>query len=167
MKRVVGIIAVSSLVVLSCKETTKAIHYEPKPEIVAVEDSTGYDSLLAMELGADDYGMKQYVMAFLKEGPNRDQDSTEVQEIQRAHLDNITRLAEEGTLVLAGPFMDEGAIRGIYVFNVASPEEADSLAQTDPAVQAGRLLLEFHPWYGSAAVMKIKEIHGRIAKMNI
>lgn len=123
-----------------------------------------YDAELAAEVGADDYGMKRYVMAFLKSGPNRPEDPEEAQALQRAHMDNIRRMAEEGRLVLAGPFMDDGEIRGIYVFDVDSMEEAEALTATDPAVQAGSLVMELHPWYGSAALMKVKEIHGRIAK---
>ncbi|MDM7939798.1 MAG: hypothetical protein QUS07_05575, partial [Methanothrix sp.] len=50
-----------------------------------------YDSTLARQLGADDIGMRKYVMAFLKKGPNRDQDPATAQAIQRGHMDNITR----------------------------------------------------------------------------
>lgn len=114
---------------------------------------------LAATLGADDYGMKQYVMALLKAGPNRDQDSATAVALQRAHMDNIKRLAEEGVLVLAGPFLDDGELRGVYLFNVVSIEEAEALTKTDPAVQAGRLIMELHPWYGSAALMKVNEWH--------
>ncbi|MEZ5198772.1 MAG: YciI family protein [Bacteroidales bacterium] len=128
---------------------------------------TAYDSLLAKKLGADDYGMKQYVMAFLKRGPNRNHDSAAAAQLQRAHLDNIVRMANEGTLVLAGPFMDNGEIRGIYIFNVTTVEEAEALTATDPAIQAGRLVMELHPWYGSAAVMQLNEVHEKIAKINI
>ena len=127
---------------------------------------TTYNEELANEIGADDYGMRQYVMAFLKAGPNRNQDSTRAAELQRAHLDNITRMAEEGDLVLAGPFLDNGEIRGIYIFDVKTVEEARELTATDPAVQAGRLEMELHPWYGSAALMKVNEIHGQISKQN-
>ena len=35
---------------------------------------------------------------------------------------------------------------------------------TDPAVQAGRLVMELHPWYGSAALMTVNETHKRVAK---
>ncbi len=130
-------------------------------------DSMTYNADLAAKLGADDYGMRQYVMAFLKAGPNRDQDSSEAAALQRAHLDNIIRMAEEGQLVLAGPFLDQGDIKGIYIFAVNSVEEAEELTKTDPAVKAGRLIMELHPWYGSAAVMKINEIHKEIAKIQI
>lgn len=125
-----------------------------------------FDAALAEELGADEYGMKRYVMAFLKAGPNRDQDEETAAELQRAHMDNIQRLAESGVLVLAGPFLDSGEIRGIYVFDVVSIEEARELTSTDPAVQAGRLEMELHPWYGSAALMNVNEIHSRISRTN-
>ena len=120
------------------------------------------DTLLARELGADEYGMKQYVMAFLKAGPNRSQSQEEAMKLQKAHLDNISRMAKEGTLVLAGPFLDEGDIRGIYIFNVTTIEDAKALTETDPAIQAGRLVMELHPWYGSAALMKVTEIHSTL-----
>ncbi len=130
------------------------------------QDSTVvYDSLYAQQLGADEYGMRSYVMAFLKTGPNRSQSPEEAQQLQKAHLANIHRLAEEGTLVLAGPFLDDGDLRGIYIFNVATVDEAEALTATDPAIQSGRLVMELHPWYGSAAVMEIQEIHDRIAKI--
>jgi uncharacterized protein len=123
-----------------------------------------YDSTLAKSLGADDRGMKRYVMAFLKKGPNRSQDSTTAAKLQAAHMANIHRLAEEGTLVVAGPFLDDGEVRGIYIFNVESVEEAKKLTETDPAIKAGRLVMELHPWYGSAALMQVNEIHNRINK---
>jgi len=131
------------------------------------KDTLVYNAELAKELGADDYGMRSYVMAFLKAGPNRDQDSVAIVSLQRAHLDNIVRMAEEGLLVLAGPFMDNGDIKGIYIFAVDSIEEAEKLTKSDPAVKAGRLIMELHPWYGSAAVMKINEIHNEISKIQI
>ncbi len=127
-------------------------------------ETEGYDARLAEKLGADDYGMHQYVMAFLKAGPNRSQDSLEAARLQKAHLDNISRMAKEGTLVLAGPFMDDGDIRGIYIFDVQSIEEAEKLTATDPAIQAGRLVMELHPWYGSAALMQVTEVHEKLAK---
>lgn len=129
-----------------------------------VAHATAFDAELAAELGADDYGMRRYVMAFLKSGPNRPEDPEQAQALQRAHLANIRRMAEQGKLVLAGPFMDDGEIRGIYVFAVDSVEEAEALTATDPAVQAGSLVMELHPWYGSAALMKVNEIHASIAK---
>ena len=137
---------------------------QSQSEAITQENETGFDAELAKELGADAYGMRQYVMAFLKKGPNRDRDSLAAAELQAAHLANIGRLAKEGKLSLAGPFLDDGDIRGIYIFNVASIEEARALTETDPAIQAGSLVMELHPWYGSAALMKVNEFHTRLAK---
>jgi uncharacterized protein YciI len=131
------------------------------------DQETVYNAALAEKLGADDYGMKKYVMAFLLAGPNRSQDTETRTRLQRAHLDNITRLANEGILVLAGPFLDNGDIRGIYIFDVETIEEAKKLTETDPAIQAGSLIMELHPWYGSAALMQLNEIHEKLAKLNI
>jgi uncharacterized protein YciI len=130
-------------------------------------ETAGYDPVLAKQLGADGYGMKVYVMAFLKRGPNRSQDSTTAANMQKTHLENINRLANEGKLVLAGPFMDNTDVRGIYIFNVTTVEEARKLTETDPAIQAGRLTMELHQWYGSAAIMQLNSLHKRVEKKNV
>ncbi len=75
------------------------------------------------------------------------------EELQKAHLANIRRLADMKKLVLAGPFGDNGTLRGIFVFRTASLEEARALAATDPAVQAGRLAIDIHPWLVSEGVL--------------
>lgn len=156
-------IAMLSFIVLACK---------PEVSVEKTENSASgpvitYDSTLAAKLGADEYGMKKYVMAFLKAGPNRDQDSITAVGLQRAHMENINRLAEEGKLILAGPFLDGGDMRGIYIFDVSTIEEAKALTETDPAIQAGRLVMELHPWYGSAATMMINEWHEKVQKTKI
>jgi len=129
---------------------------------VPVAAQTTYDAALAKKLRADEYGMRTYVMAFLKAGPNRDRSAEEGRKLQRAHLENINRLAAEGKLVMAGPFADDGPIRGIYLFDVSTVAEAETLTKSDPAIQAGSLVMELHPWYGSAALMLVNEVHARI-----
>jgi len=68
------------------------------------------------------------------------------EEIQKGHMANINRLAEMKKLIAAGPFGDDGRLRGIFVFRVGSLEEAKALTATDPAVQGGRLVMEIHTW---------------------
>lgn len=127
-------------------------------------DASVYDSVYAKKLGADEYGMHAYVIAFLREGPNRDRSEEEAKRLQAAHMANIMKMADAGDLVVAGPFMDDGELRGIYIFNVATVEEARALTESDPAIQAGSLVMELHPWYSSAALIEVNSVHKRIAK---
>lgn len=86
-------------------------------------------------------------LAFLVRGEKWTAEKTPATEaLQKAHLANVEKLAQTKKLVVAGPFGDDGTLRGIFVFRVDSIEEARSLANTDPAVQAGRLVVQIHPW---------------------
>ena len=85
-------------------------------------------------------------LAFLERGSFTPPSKEAAEELQKAHLANINRLAEMKKLVVAGPFGDNGQLRGIFVFKVGSLEEAKILTETDPAVKAGRLVLDLHPW---------------------
>jgi uncharacterized protein YciI len=124
-----------------------------------------YDAELAEKLKADDLGMKKYVMAFLYSGDRVSEYTKEERaEIQKGHLANISKLADMGKLILAGPFFGTEAMRGIFIFDVASIEEAETLTNTDPAVKAGVLKMELKEWYGSAALVMIPEIHQKIQK---
>jgi uncharacterized protein len=134
---------------------------------VAAPAAAGYDAALAQRLGADDYGMAKYVIAFLKAGPSREADPARAGELMKAHLANIMRMADLGSLVVAGPFLDDGPLRGIYIFKVATIDEARALTATDPAIQGGHLEMELHPWYGSAALVELTAIHKRVQKKSI
>ena len=153
------------LLFAACQEQNTTTSSEP--EVDMEESPTVYNEQLAKELGADDFGMRPYVMAFLKAGPNRGQDSLVAAELQKKHLENIGRMAEAGKLSIAGPFMDDGELRGIYIFNVKTVEEAKALTETDPAIQAGRLEMELHPWYGPAALMQVLEMNKQLTKNSI
>ncbi|MDZ4708776.1 MAG: YciI family protein [Saprospiraceae bacterium] len=160
---------IRSLVVLfSFIACTQAKQPDPVAQLTdSLESKPAFDSLVAAKWGADQYGMKPYVLVFLKRGPNRSQDSTTRAQLQAAHMANINRLAEAGKLVLAGPVFGDGDIRGIYVFDVRTLEEAKTLTETDPAIQAGSLTLEMLLWYGSAALMEIPKLHYQGAKIPI
>jgi len=160
MRRILPLLLLASILMTACQNPSeKRARTASETELVA-----GYDSLLAARLGADERGMSQYVMAFLKAGPNRPVHPDSAAKLQRAHMANITRMAEEGKLILAGPFLDGGELRGIYLFDVTSMEEAKALTESDPAVQAGSLVMELHPWYGSAALREVTGIHNRISQ---
>ena len=134
---------------------------------ISAQENKEYNAALASKLNADDYGMKKYVMAFLKSGPNRSKDSITRTELQKAHMENIVKMAEQGMLVMAGPFFGDGAIRGIYIFNVETLDEAKKLTETDPLIQSGGLIMDLHLWYGSAALQEMGRIHKTISKKEI
>jgi uncharacterized protein YciI len=93
--------------------------------------------------------MKTVYFGFLKKGANRKDDDDklpEVQELQKAHLANINRLAGTKQLVMAGPFADDAELRGVFVFRVDSLKAAQDLAATDPMIKIDRLKIELHPW---------------------
>jgi uncharacterized protein len=123
-----------------------------------------YDAELAKKIGADEYGMKQYVFVTLKTGKKKITDAEKIKELQAGHMKNISRLADEGKLVLAGPFIEGGEMRGLYVFNVKTIAEAEELVKTDPAIREGLFEVEFTRWYGSAALMNLNEMHKKVQK---
>jgi uncharacterized protein YciI len=93
------------------------------------------------------FEMTTYYFGLITRGPNAGTGTPEErQQIQAAHLANIKRLADAGKILVAGPFADNGEWRGIFIYKCASLEEAQALAATDPAVAAGRLKVEIHPW---------------------
>jgi len=140
---------------------------QPDYRFLLDDQELSYDSSWAIALGADKYGMKNYVLAYLKAGPKRDQDSATVAEIQKAHLENIMRMTKQGQLVVAGPFLDDHEVKGICILNVETIAEAKELVETDPAIEAGRLTMELHPWYSSAALMLVNKIHKKIEKKSV
>jgi uncharacterized protein YciI len=91
--------------------------------------------------------MTVYYFGLLTRGPKAATiPPEELPALQAGHMANINRLAAQGKLLVAGPFLDDSDWRGILIFKCASLEEAQALAATDPAVQAGRLKVEIRPW---------------------
>lgn len=129
-------------------------------------EEPAFDAELAKKLGADERGMKMFVLCILKTGPkDAEIKGDERKEIFAGHFANIGRLAEEGKLAVAGPFgKNDKAYRGLYIFNVATVEEAEKLVVLDPAVKAGVFVPELTLWYGSAAMMVVTDTHKKIEK---
>lgn len=91
--------------------------------------------------------MQQYFMVFLKSGPIRNQNEEESAMLQEDHLEHLSKMYQEGYADIIGPFADDGEIRGITIYNVPTLKIADSLANLDPLVKAGRLTVEVRPWW--------------------
>ena len=125
-----------------------------------------FDAALAKKTGADQYGMRKYVLAILKTGPKDAEVQGDARKaLFRGHFDNMSRLAAEGKLAVAGPFSDpEKKYRGLFILAVETVEAAKVLAESDPTVKAGVLIVEYVPWYGSATLMLSNEFHEKVAE---
>jgi len=124
-----------------------------------------YDSTLAQKLGADQIGMKMYVLAILKSGTATGLTQQQRDSIFSGHMKNINRLANEGKLLTAGPLEKNNQnYGGIYVFNVSTIEEGRQLVASNPAIQAKALDFDLFLWYGTAAMMELPGIHKHIHK---
>ncbi|MGB4960052.1 MAG: YciI family protein [Saprospiraceae bacterium] len=122
---------------------------------------------LADSLGADQFGMKSYIFVILKTGHDTITDKKRRSELFRGHMQNIKRLADEGKLIVAGPFgKNEREYRGLFILDVKTIEEATKLVQTDPAVQAGIFDMDLIEWYGSAALPMYLKYNDMISKEN-
>lgn len=134
----------------------------------APEASTNknFDAEMAKKVGADERGMRPYVLAILKTGPKDAEVQGDARKaVFKGHFDNMSRLAKEGKLAVAGPFNDPAKVyRGLFIFAVKTVEEARALAETDPTVKAGVLVVEYVPWYGSASLMLSNELHEKVQK---
>ena len=123
-----------------------------------------YDSTLAKKLGADEYGMKEYVMVILNTGTVQTKDMSERNKIISAHMKTIDNWTQEGKVVFTGPFMQENNLQEIYILEVKPIDEAKKLTETDPAVQSGMYTVEYHLWYGPAALQEISPLNKALQK---
>jgi len=109
-----------------------------------------YNEVEAREI-ASAMDMDIYHIFFFKKSPTWTPDeSPELAALQESHLANLHRLGDLGKLVLNGPLLDSfatsGELRGIGVLKTETIAEARKLLDTDPMVQAGRLIYEVHAW---------------------
>lgn len=135
-----------------------------RAETPPITPGASHDSALAKRLGADDYGMRKYVLVVLRTGPNKMPAGAERDAMFKGHFANIHRLAAEGKLALAGPFDGVDGWRGLFILAVSDIDQAKALVATDPVVMHGEMIAEYHAYYGSAALMLVNENHAKIAR---
>ena len=158
MKKNVLILLIVSLF-FSCKQTEKELEIDEvaKPtneksvsEIKAELKEKGFGTFDYIDAKTQDtILMQQYFIAFLKKGTLRSQTKEEADSLQTLHLAHLGKMYDLGYADISGPFGDDGDIRGITIYNVPNLKMADSLANSDPMVKAGRLIIEVHPWWAA------------------
>ena len=72
----------------------------------------------------------------------------EAAELQRGHLAFLDEMVAAGRMVVAGPVQDgaDPTLRGICIY-ACGLDEARGWAESDPAVRAGRLVVEAMTWW--------------------
>ena len=136
--------------IIKTKEVIKETTASLKAKLIA----KGYQTFdYVNEKTKDTILMQQYFIAFLKRGSIRTQNEEEVAELQKEHLAHLGKMYDLGYADISGPFGDNGDIRGITIYNVPTLKMADSLANADPMVKAGRLSIEIHPWWAAKGFM--------------
>jgi uncharacterized protein YciI len=93
-------------------------------------------------------GEARFVYVTLKSGPTSGQGAAaDRQAMFRGHMANMQRLADEGKLIIGGPFAKprDKAWRGVFVFDVASVDEAAALSASDPGFVAGEFVGAYEP----------------------
>ena len=97
---------------------------------------------------AEAEAMGQVFLVLLKKGPSWTAERTDrTRAIQEEHMANIRALWKAKKMIVAGPMGDDGETRGVFVLQAADRAEALALAESDPAVKAGRLVPEIHSWW--------------------
>src|SRR5438132_5011504 len=89
----------------------------------------------------------RFYMALLKKGPKWGEQTKNPAEFLLQYKAHAMSLFESGNAVIVGALGDDGDIRGINIFRARSLEDAKLLAQDDPLVQDGRLIVEMHAWW--------------------
>ena len=110
------------------------------------------DKLLASTpaLSAEDVELRkqwaiQYTLVFLRAGAAPRDDPERNERLQFEHLQHLGKLQQLGILVLNGPILADHDILGVSVY-AAPLEDARAMAEADPKVKAGYLLVEALPW---------------------
>lgn len=138
------------------------------PATLAADESTtatttpAFDAALAQRTGADERGMRPYVLVILKSSSTPVPKGEARDAMFRGHFANMERLAKEGKLVLAGPLDGVDGWRGLFVLATDSLDEARAWVATDPVVAQGEMVPELHKYYGSAALMLVNELHAKL-----
>ncbi|WP_269530868.1 YciI family protein [Chitinimonas sp. BJYL2] len=123
-----------------------------------------YDPALAKQTGANEQGMRKYVLVILKTGPNKVPAGPARDEMFKGHFSNMKRLAAEGVLAHAGPLDGVDGWRGLFILAVDTIDEARKHVATDPVIVQGEMVAEYHTHYGSAALMLMSSLYPKVAR---
>jgi uncharacterized protein YciI len=102
-----------------------------------------------------------YVFVYLVLDHPEKLSQAEMGEAMQGHFDNMSKLADEEKLLIAGPLADpriSEAHRGIFVLSAETIEQGRAIGSTDPAVKAGVFKLEMYTFTTDAPLRKLPQL---------
>ena len=100
--------------------------------------------------------LESYELVFLRRPSERPEfDAETAERIQQEHLDFHRALRDAGQIVTNGPLLDQPdeSLRGLTFYRTGSLEKTRQLAEQDPWVRAGGLVIEVVTWWCLAGTM--------------
>jgi uncharacterized protein len=100
--------------------------------------------------------LDSYELVFLRRAPDRPEfDEETAEQIQREHIAFHDALRASGQVVTNGPILDQAdeSLRGLTFYRTGSLTETRQLAEQDPWVRAGGLVIEVVTWWCPAGTM--------------
>jgi uncharacterized protein len=94
--------------------------------------------------------LESYELVMLRRPPDPpEMDEESLDQLQVEHLAHKDRLRADGILAANGPVIDspDSSLRGLSFYRTGSVQEARRLAEQDPSVMAGRLVVEVMTWW--------------------
>lgn len=99
------------------------------------------------------YEMGTFYLCLLIKPPNLSVGMAN-QPLLQSHLKHVMGLISSGKAAVAGPFVDDTRIAGVFVLNASSAEEARALEEADPLVKEGGFSIEILKWWAAKGIMK-------------
>src|ERR1043166_3720165 len=104
-----------------------------------------------------EHKLVQFQMAIMKKGPKWESTAeAERSQILQQHPRSAIAMLQAGKAVVAGPFGDGSDLAGIFILRAKSADEAKTWIDADPAVKAGLMIPEMHPWFSEDIFQKAK-----------
>src|SRR5262245_26942164 len=88
---------------------------------------------------------RYYVALYVKRPKHLATESPEHTALTQRHLKYIRRMIEEHKYLIAGPLLDGGDTQGLAIISAPNADEAQRIAEGDPAIAAGHMAIELHP----------------------
>lgn len=104
---------------------------------------------------------RDYVFVFIRTGPAKDLSPEERAKAFEGHFSNMKRLAEEGELLIAGPFGEPLSApdhRGLFVIDEPTLAGGMAHARTDPTTVAGVFVLQGHLFTTDAPLTELPRL---------